>query len=203
MNPYERWLLPFLIDLAMRNREMRRCRERVVPRARDTVLEIGIGSGLNLPFYGSSTRRLLALDPSPQLLGMARKRAAKVRFPVEFLPNSGEAIPLRDRSVDTVVMTWTLCSVPHPARALAEIRRVLRPEGRLLFAEHGFAPDARVAAWQRRLNPFWGRLAGGCKLDHKMDELIRAAGFRFDDLEAGYARGPRPMSYMYVGCARP
>lgn len=202
MNIYDRWLLPYLIDLAMRYKEVTRYRGRIVPQARDTVLEIGIGSGLNLPFYGASVERVLALDPSPQLLRMARRRAAQVAFPVDFLAESGEDIPLPDRSVDTVVSTWTLCSIPDPALALREIGRVLKPGGRFLFAEHGYAPDPSVAAWQRRLNPIWGRLAGGCHLDRKVDDLIRTAGFRLEEIEMGYARGPRPVSYMYVGCAR-
>jgi len=203
MNIYDRRVLPYLIDLAMRYKEVTRYRGRVVPQARDTVLEIGVGSGLNLPFYGPSVRRVLALDPSPQLLRMAKQRAARVAFPVDFLADSGEEIPLPDRSVDTVVSTWTLCSIPDPERALGEIRRVLKPDGVFLFAEHGLAPDARVVVWQRRLNPLWGRIAGGCHLDRKMDDLVRAGGFRLEQIDTGYARGPRPMSYMYVGCARP
>ncbi len=203
MNIYDRRVLPYLIDLAMRYKEVTRYRGRVVPQARDTVLEIGVGSGLNLPFYGPSVRRVLALDPSPQLLRMAKQRAARVAFPVDFLADSGEEIPLPDRSVDTVVSTWTLCSIPDPERALGEIRRVLKPDGVFLFAEHGLAPDARVVVWQRRLNPLWGRIAGGCHLDREMDDLVRAGGFRLEQIDTGYARGPRPMSYMYVGCARP
>ena len=201
MNAYERWVLPYLLDLAMRDREIERHRREVAPRARATVLEIGIGSGLNLPYYGVETTRLLALDPSGPLLRMAKKRARKVAFPVEFIAQSGERIPLADRSVDDVVMTWTLCSIPDPMKALAEMRRVLKPGGRLLFAEHGLAPDESVARWQHRLNRVWTPLAGGCHLDRRIDDLIRAAGFRFDDLRKDYARLPRAFGYMYVGIA--
>ncbi len=201
MNPYDRWLLPFMLDLAMRHRELARYRTQVAPRARGVVLEVGAGSGLNFAYYGDETTRVLALDPSPPLLRKAKARAANATFPVEFIALPGERIPLPDRSVDSVVMTWTLCSIPDPGRALREIRRVLRPAGRLLFAEHGCAPDAAVASWQRRLTGIWSPLAGGCHLDRRIDDLIRAAGFEFDDLRKGYARLPRLLGYMYVGSA--
>ena len=201
MNPYERWVLPYLLDLAMRHKEITRYRAEVAPRASGTVLEIGMGSGLNLHYYRGATTRLLALDPSVPLLRMAKARAKKVQFPVELMALAGERIPLADHSIDAVVMTWTLCSIADPAKALAEIRRVLKPSGRLLFAEHGRAPDDRIATWQRRLNPVWGPLAGGCHLDRKIDDLVRDAGFRFDDLRKGYARLPRVFGFMYVGSA--
>ena len=204
MSLYERWILPRAIDLAMRSRVARPYRERVASRAAGEVLEVGVGSGLNFPYYGPDTSRVFALDPSPVLLGMARRRADGLGFPVEFLPRSGEEIPLADASVDAVVMTWTLCSIPEPARALAEIRRVLRPAGRLLFAEHGLAPDSGVAAWQRRLTPAWSRIAGGCHLDRPMDRLLGDAGFALQQLDAGYAASaPRLLGYMYEGVARP
>ena len=203
VNPYERWVLPFGLDLAMRHRELTRYRTQVAPRARGVVLEVGAGSGLNFAYYTAETTRVLALDPSPPLLRMAKRRAAKTAFPVEFISVSGERIPLPDRSVDNVVMTWTLCSIPDPEQALREIRRVLKPAGKLLFAEHGLAPDARVAAWQHRLNGIWTPLAGGCRLDRRIDDLIRTAGFEFDDLRKGYARLPRVLGYLYVGSAVP
>lgn len=201
MGLYDRWILPRLLDLAMRNKEVRRQREKLVPRAAGRVLEIGAGSGLNLPFYGSGVERLYAVDPSAPLLEMARRKAAP--FPVEFIERSAEALPLESGSVDTVLSTWTLCTVPDAARALREARRVLAPGGRLLFVEHGHAPDPSVAAWQKRLDPYWTRIAGGCHLDRRIDRLVREAGFELDQLENEYLKGPRPFTYTYRGSARP
>ena len=203
MNFYERWVLPRLLDLAMRNKEARRYRERVIPEATGRVLEIGIGSGLNLPFYGAGVEHLFAVEPSPQLRRMAGRRTKGARFPIEFLDRSAEEIPLERHSVDTVVTTWTLCTIPDAVRALEEMKRVLKPAGVLLFVEHGLAPDPGVRAWQHRLNPLWKRIGGGCNLNRKIDELIARSGFRLADLETEYAKGPKPMSFIYCGCARP
>ena len=203
MSFYDRWIVPYLIDLCLRNKEATRYRARIIPEARGTILEIGIGSGLNLPFYGASVEKLYGLDPSEELLSMARKKARNVPFAVEFLNQSGTEIPLNGRCVDTVVTTWTLCTIPDPIKALQEMKRVLKPEGVLIFAEHGLAPELRVQRWQRRLNPLWNRIGGGCNLDRKMDALISAAGFAFTELITEYAKGPRPMSYIYCGRARP
>lgn len=175
-------------------------RRRLVSAAEGRVLEIGLGSGLNLPFYPARVTNILGLDPSAALLSRVRVDGAP---PVILLKGSGEHIPLERASVDTVVVTWTLCSVPHAPAALGEIRRVLRPTGRLLFVEHGLAPDLRVARWQRRLTPLWKRVAGGCHLDRPVDRLIVDAGFRLEQLETGYMPGPRPMTFMYEGSARP
>jgi ubiquinone/menaquinone biosynthesis C-methylase UbiE len=202
MSLYDSWILPWVLDLVMRNKEVTRYRSRLVPGASGVVLEVGIGSGLNLPFYGPQVERLYAIDPSESLLRMARKRAQSVSFPVEFFARSGEAIPMEDNSVDTVVTTFTLCTIADPLAALREVRRVLSPNGRLLFAEHGLAPDASVRRWQHRCNPVWNRIAGGCNLDRKMDELIGTAGFRIAELTVEYAQGPRPLSYIYAGSAR-
>jgi ubiquinone/menaquinone biosynthesis C-methylase UbiE len=203
MGFYEKWILPRFTDLVMRNKEATRFRARVVPAARGTVLEIGIGSGLNLPFYGEGVIRVYGLDPSEELLDMARKIAARAPFPVELLMQSGEEIPLDDGAVDTVVSTWTLCTIPDPIKALKEMKRVLKPSGMFIFAEHGLAPEASVRAWQERLNPLWRKVTGGCNLNRKMDDLIRAAGFSLVELDTEYARGLRPMSYIYCGRAEP
>jgi ubiquinone/menaquinone biosynthesis C-methylase UbiE len=200
---YERRILPWLIDLAMRNKDLTRYREIVVPAARGTALEIGVGSGRNLPFYGREVKRLIAVDPSPELLRMAKKRASGAAFPIQFVERSGEELPFDDASIDTAVLTFTLCSIPDPVKALREVRRVLKPSGELLFAEHGLAPEESVRRWQRRLNPLWQPLAGGCNLDRKIDDLIRFGGFRLTAIETGYAKGPRPMAYIYQGRARP
>jgi ubiquinone/menaquinone biosynthesis C-methylase UbiE len=203
VNFYEQWILPRLLDLALRNKEATRYRTRLVPHARGATVEVGVGSGLNLPFYGEQVERLVAVDPSEELLRMARKRARGMALPIEFIAHTGEALPLADASVDTAVFTFTLCTIPDPLKALREARRVLKPSGELLFAEHGLAPDEGVQRWQRRLNPLWRRIAGGCNLDRKIDELIGAAGFRLAGLQSEYAKGPRPMSYVYSGRARP
>lgn len=203
MNLYERWLLPRLLDLAMRNKEATRYRSELVPKACGTVLEVGAGSGLNLPFYDRRLERLYALDPSEALLKMAREKADRAPFPVEFLARSGEDIPLPDGAVDTVVATWTLCTIPDPGKALREMRRVLKPDGMLLFAEHGLAPDAGVRAWQHGLNPAWRCVSGGCNLNRNTEQLIRASGFDIVRLDTGYAKAPRPLGYMYIGQARP
>lgn len=203
MNVYEKWILPRLTDLAMRNKEATRYRSQIVPQACGTVLEIGVGSGLNLPFYGATVSRLFALDPSEELLRMAKKKADAAPFPVEFLAHTGEEIPLGDSGFDTVVTTWTLCTIPDPIKALREMKRVLKPDGTLLFAEHGLAPDASVRAWQERLNPLWRKITGGCNLNRQMGELIRTSGFRIVQLDVAYAKGLRPMSYIYSGRAQP
>ncbi|HEX6297664.1 MAG TPA: class I SAM-dependent methyltransferase [Burkholderiales bacterium] len=202
MGFYERRLLPRLIDLAMRNKEVKRYRRKVIPTASGEVLEIGAGSGLNLPFYGSQVQRLHALEPSEALLRMASRKLPGASFPVELLRGSAEQIPLADGAIDTVVTTWTLCSIPDVEKALLEARRVLKPGGLLLFVEHGRAPDPGVARWQRRIEPFWKPLAGGCHLTRRIDELIRHAGFRISEMDNEYLQGPRPLTYTYCGRAQ-
>jgi ubiquinone/menaquinone biosynthesis C-methylase UbiE len=203
MNIYQKWILPRLVDVTMRNSVATHYRSLIVPKACGTVLEIGVGSGLNLPFYGIGVEHLYGLDPSDELLAMARKKARAIAFPIDFIAHACEEIPLHDNSVDTVVMTWTLCSITDPVKALKEIGRVIKPGGTLLFVEHGLAPEIRVQAWQQRLNPLWSKLTGGCNLNRKMDQLIRTASFDLAQLKTEYAEGPRPLSYMYSGQAQP
>ena len=202
MSIYARRILPRLIDFGMRRKAFLRLREHLVAAARGQVLEIGVGSGLNLPCYHRDLEGLCGIDPSPELLAMARRQAAWVHFPVSLAEGRAEKLPLDDHSVDSVVMTWTLCSVAEPEQALAEIRRVLRPGGSLLFIEHGRAPEAGVQRWQDRLTPFWRKLAGGCHLNRPVDRLIEAAGLRLTELETGYLiAGPRPLTFHYRGRA--
>ena len=201
MNLYERYILPRLIHVAMRNKVATAERARFVPLASGTVLEVGAGSGLNLPFYGPKVDRLYALDPSRELWRMARRRVEAAPFPVEFLPASAEAIPLDDMGVDTVVMTWTPCTIPSPQKGLTEMTRVLKPGGRLVFVEHGRARELRVARWQDRLTPIWRRVAGGCHLNRPIDLLIVGAGFRLSRIERAYAGRPKAMEYLYKGVA--
>jgi ubiquinone/menaquinone biosynthesis C-methylase UbiE len=203
MGFYNDFILPRLINLAMRNKELRPFRERVIGAAEGRVLEIGVGSGMNLPFYRSPVREVLALEPAPRLVSMAKRAPRAAGMPVNFFEASAEAIPLDEHSVDTVITTWTLCSIPQAAVALAEMRRVLRPGGKLLFAEHGQAPDATVRRWQDRLTPAWRYIGGGCHLNRPIRSMIQAAGFRIDRIETGYIPGPKPMTFMYEGSARP
>jgi ubiquinone/menaquinone biosynthesis C-methylase UbiE len=197
---YQDWIAPRLVDLSMRNKRLVAFRTRVVSAAEGRVLEIGIGSGLNLPFYTGQARQILGLDPLPRLLARARSRVSS-NAPVQFLTGSAEQIPLDAGSVDTVVMTWVGCSIPNISLALDEIRRVLRPGGHLLFVEHGRAPQQRVARWQDRLDPLWARIAGGCHINRNPDVLIRQAGLRMERLETGYIPGPKIMTFLYAGSA--
>jgi ubiquinone/menaquinone biosynthesis C-methylase UbiE len=201
MDFYERWILPPILDLVMRRKDLTKYRRAAVASAHGRVLEIGVGSGLNFPLYGKQVEFVDGIDPSPRLLSIARRRAAASGIPVELVQGSATAIPLADSSVDTVVMTWTLCSIPDPLAALREMRRVLKPDGTLCFVEHGLSPEPGVERWQHRITPAWRRMAGGCHLDRKMDDLIRQAGFDLTNLHEEYAPGPRAMSYMYQGCA--
>jgi ubiquinone/menaquinone biosynthesis C-methylase UbiE len=202
MGFYSDVILPRLCDLAMRNKRLVPYRERVIGAAEGRVLEIGIGSGLNLPFYRPPVKQILALEPAPKLVAMAR-RAPHPGMPVSFLEASAEAIPLDDCSVDTVVTTWGLCTIPQAATSLGEMRRVLRPGGKLLFVEHGLAPDDGVRRWQDRLTPAWRSISGGCHLNRPIQAMIEGAGFRVDRIETGYMPGLKPMTFMYEGSARP
>lgn len=203
MSFYARWVVPQLVNCAMRNRRLSEYRNRVIPRAQGAVLEIGVGSGFNLPLYGADVDRIYGIDPSGELLAMAQKRRDAARVPVTLTRASAEAMPLDADSIDTVVTTWTLCSIPDVGRALREMRRILRPGGKLVFVEHGLSRDPQVRKWQNRLTPCWKKVGGGCHLNRNIDELIRSAGFRIDALETGYMKGPRPMSFMYEGWATP
>ncbi|MCK1755760.1 class I SAM-dependent methyltransferase [Bradyrhizobium sp. 137] len=202
MGFYNDFVLPSLLDLAMSNKQLLPFRERVIGAAEGRVLEIGVGSGRNLPFYRSPAKEILALEPSPKLVAMARG-AVHADLRVQFVDASAEAIPLDDGTVDSIVTTWTLCSVPQAAVALAEMRRVLRPGGKLLFAEHGLAPSLSVRWWQDRLTPPWRHISGGCHLNRPIRSMIEDAGFRIDRIETGYIAGPKPMTFMYEGSARP
>jgi ubiquinone/menaquinone biosynthesis C-methylase UbiE len=203
MGFYSDIILPKLCDLAMRNRQLVPFRERVIGAAEGRVLEIGVGSGRNLPFYRPPVREVLALEPAPRLVAMARSASRATVMPVRFVEASAEAIPLDQHSVDTIVTTWTLCSIPQAATALADMRRVVRPGGKLLFVEHGLAPDEGVRRWQDRLTPAWRRISGGCHLNRPIRSMIEGAGFRIDRIETGYIPGPKPMTFMYEGSARP
>ena len=202
MGFYAKYLLPRIIDLAMKNKDAAKVRAALIPQARGEVLEIGIGSGLNLPFYSPEVKHIFGVDPSLELQKMAAKRLVGP-IKVDFIPQSAEEpLPLDEASMDTVVIAWTLCSIPNAAKALEQMRRVLKSDGRLIFVEHGRAPDRKVAAWQDRLTPVWKHATGGCHLNRKVDELITGAGFQLTELTTSYLPGPRPMTYTYQGAAR-
>lgn len=201
---YERWVVPRLIDCACGQREVAAKRAAVVPLARGEVLEIGIGSGHNLPFYDTSTVACLtAVEPSAELRRMAEKRARA--FPwlrLRLLPDAAESLPFANHSFDSVVCTYTLCSVQAPARVLGEIHRVLRPTGCLLFAEHGLSPDPGIARWQQRLEPLWKPLAGGCHLTRPVTGVIQGAGFAPLTVGRGYLpQAPRVLGWNEWGVA--
>jgi ubiquinone/menaquinone biosynthesis C-methylase UbiE len=199
---YRQRILPRLIHFGMRQKQLAPLRERLVAPARGRVLEIGIGSGLNLPFYPRDVELLLGLDPSLELLQIARRHSTWVHFPVELSEGRAEDIPLDAAAVDHVVMSWTLCSVAEPLRALKEVRRVLRPGGSLLFVEHGRAPEAPEARWQDRLTPVWRRLFGGCHLNRPIDRLLERSGLGLAELETGHLiKGPRFATFHYRGRA--
>lgn len=202
MGFYANKILPTLIDRGMQNKALTAHRPRIPPLATGRVLEVGFGSGLNLPHYSDAVTHLFALEPSQTLLDKSAERTAAATFPVEPLAASAADIPLEADSVDTIVSTWTLCSIAEIETALQDMRRVLKADGRLLFIEHGHAPDPEVARWQNRLTPVFRHLVG-CNPNRPIDTLISAAGFRITELEKGYFDGPRFISYHFVGQARP
>lgn len=203
MGLYARFVLPKLLSMAMRQPDLLPFRSRVGAAASGQVLELGIGPALNLPFYGANVVSVVGIDPSPELLAMAERKRGGHHFEVCLVEGTAEALPMEDGSFDTVVTTWTMCSVPSAPAVLAEARRVLRPAGRLLFAEHGRAPEPAVSRWQDKLDPAWTRIAGGCHVNRPVAELIADAGFRVKELRTGHVRGPKVLTFMYEGAAMP
>jgi ubiquinone/menaquinone biosynthesis C-methylase UbiE len=185
----------------MRRGELTPIRARVAASLDGEVLEIGFGSGLNVPHYPAAVTRVRAVDPATVGRRLAATRVASSSVPVEYVDLDGQALSLQAASIDHVLTTWTLCSIPDVARALGEIRRVLRPGGLFHFAEHGRSPDPKIADWQDRLTPVQRRLAGGCHLNRPIDQLIRDSGLKLTRLENYYAKGPRPFGYMFEGVA--
>ncbi len=203
MGLYRRFVLPKLIDSVCAMPPMMALRERYVPLARGRVLEIGIGSGLNLKFYGGNVETVTGLDPASELTEIAHQRAQSLGAVVNLLHVSGESIPADAHSFDSIVCTWTLCSIPNVYRALDEMRRVLKPDGAFIFIEHGLSSEPNVARVQRALEPMWKPIGGGCHLARRPDALLAAAGFSLATLEQGYQPGPRFAAYMYHGVATP
>ena len=201
-NWYERHLLPYFLDFACSIKPIRRQRLKVVPLAHGRVLEIGIGTGLNLEYYDSAKiTKIVGLDPGLEMHRLARKRIAKSGMAVELVGLSAERIPFETGSFDTVVVTYALCTIPDPMAALKEMRRVLKRGGKLIFCEHGKAPDPSVLQWQDRLTPLWSKIAGGCQLNRDIPALLKEAGFLSSDMETMYLPGPRPLTYNFWGTA--
>ena len=203
MSFYDDRVLPHLINLACGSKPARKQREKVVPLATGEVLEVGFGSGLNLPWYDpGKVRRIWALEPAPGMRKLAQKNIEASGLEVELIDLPGEEIPLDPDSVDSVVITYTLCTIPDVHAALAGVRRVLRPGGRLFYCEHGKAPDAGVHTWQNRLNPAWRRFAGGCNMNRDIPALLNDAGFEIEEDNRMYVPGIRALSYNFWGSAR-
>lgn len=199
---YDRYILPHLLDFACGLAPIKQQRDRVVPLARGDVLEVGIGTGRNIAHYDpSAIRKIWGLDPATELHPRLKRRLQDCKLDVELLPLSAEVIPEPEARFDTVLVTYSLCSIPDPVAALREMKRVLKPDGRLLFCEHGLAPDPSVARWQKRLTPAWRHIAGNCSMTRNIPALLSDAGLRIAELEQGYIRGPKVLSYNYWGQA--
>jgi len=204
MGFYDRFIVPPFINLACGANPIRHQRRKIVPLAKGEVLELGFGTGLNLPYYeASQITRLFALEPAPGMLKRARKAARQAPFPVEILAETAEALSLPPASVDTVLVTYSLCTIPDPVSALQAARRVLKPGGRLLFCEHGKAPDAKVQRSQARIEPFWSVIAGGCRLCRDIPRLVCDGGFEIETLQTMYLPSTPPWAgFNYWGAAR-
>ena len=202
MGIYDKHLLPRLVHFTCGQNPSMRQREKVVPLAQGRVLEIGIGSGLNIPFYDPrKVQHLWGLDPSAEMWAIAQKHAAQHHLDAEFIQSVAESIPLDNNSVDTVLVTYTMCTIPDIHAALDEIRRVLKPAGRLIFCEHGKAPDKSVQRWQNRLNPIWTKFSGGCNLNRPIPGLLEQSGFKSSDMQTMYLPGWKPATFNYWGTA--
>ena len=201
---YDKYILPKFLNCACGTKPINYQRDKIVPLAKGIVLDIGIGSGLNIPFYNKSNiDHLYGLDPSEELLKIAKHLAKKNELEIEFLQCGAEAIPLPDQSIDTVLITYTMCTIPDIKLSNYEIMRVLKPEGQLLFCEHGLAPDKNIAKWQRRINPIWSKLAGGCNLNRDIPKLITSSGFKISNMEEMYLPStPKFAGYNYWGVAK-
>jgi ubiquinone/menaquinone biosynthesis C-methylase UbiE len=201
---YNKYILPKVLNCACASKPINYQRDKIVPLAEGVVLDIGIGSGLNIPFYNKTKiKQLYGLDPSKELLDIAKSVAKKENLEIEFLECGAESIPLPDKSIDTVLITYTMCTIPDVALSNSEIIRVLKDDGKLLFCEHGLAPDKNIAKWQKRINPLWSKIAGGCNLNRDIPNLISSSGFKISNMEEMYLPStPKFAGYNYWGVAK-
>jgi ubiquinone/menaquinone biosynthesis C-methylase UbiE len=201
---YDKYILPKVLNCTCGSKPISYQRKKVVPLAKGKILDIGIGSGLNIPFYDlSKIDKIYGLDPSSELIKIAKKMAVKKNISIEFLLCGAEDIPLPNNSIDTVLITYSMCTIPEVLKANYEMLRVLKPDGRLIFCEHGLAPDKSVAKWQKRINPVWGKIAGGCNLDRDIPNLISSSGFKILSIEEMYLPStPKFAGYNYWGIAQ-
>ncbi|RLD73334.1 MAG: SAM-dependent methyltransferase [Bacteroidetes bacterium] len=202
MNLYDKYILPKVVHWACNGSPSRKQRQKIIPKAKGNVLEIGIGSGLNLPFYNSNkVKNLTAIDPSEEIWGLKPFDIKQLDFDFKFLKAFAEDIPLKNEQFDTIVITYTLCTIKDTKKAFDEIKRLLKPNGQLLFCEHGVAPDNSIKMWQNTINPVWKRVGGGCNLNKEIPELITSNGFKIVEMETMYLPGWKPASYNYWGVA--
>jgi len=202
MGFYNRHILPCCLDLACGVKPISKQREKVVPYAEGMVLEIGIGSGQNLPHYNAAkVTKIIGVDPDDHIWKRSQKRRKASPIAVERIGLSGEDIPLENNMADTVVVTYSLCTIPDPVKALHEMKRILKPGGKILFTEHGKAPDENVHKWQTPIDPIWGKIAGGCHSGRDIPELLKQADLKCEDLQEMYIPGPKVLSYNYWGAA--
>jgi ubiquinone/menaquinone biosynthesis C-methylase UbiE len=201
---YNKYILPKVLNCACASKPINYQRDKIVPLAEGVVLDIGIGSGLNIPFYNKTKiKQLYGLDPSKELLDIAKSVAKKENLEIEFLECGAESIPLPDKSIDTVLITYTMCTIPDVALSNSEIIRVLKDDGKLLFCEHGLAPDKNIVKWQKRINPLWSKIAGGCNLNRDIPNLISSSGFKISNMEEMYLPStPKFAGYNYWGVAK-
>ena len=204
MNLYNKYILPKFLNCACGSKPINYQRQKVVPLAKGKVLDIGIGSGLNIPFYNSDKiDQVIGIDPSHELIELAKELANDSKASIDFVIGSAESIPYPDNFFDTVLVTYTMCTIPNVAIANKEMWRVLKDDGRLIFCEHGLAPDKKISKWQNRIDPFWGKIAGGCHLNRNIQKLITDAGFSFESLDKMYIPStPKFAGYNYWGVSK-
>lgn len=200
MSLYETYFLPKLLDFCCGMEGFQNKRSQIVPMAHGRILEIGIGSGLNFDHYNfDRVEEIIGVDPAVSSVAMARSRSSKYNSKISFIESSAESIDLESSSFDCVVIGYSLCTIPDPLKALAEARRLMKPEGSLLFMEHGLAPEQNIQKWQHRLTPGWKKIGGGCNLNRDIEDLISTSGFQFKSLKKKYIKGPKILSFQYYG----